>query len=452
MMPLAVLLKKTGHTILGSDRAYDHGKTPEKFKSLQDVGISIVSQDGESVTDAIDYFVVSTAVENTIPDVKAAFDLKLKIISRGELLAKVFNQAKQKIAIAGTSGKSTVTGMIGTIISELGLDPTLVNGGEIINLRESKTDKFSGVRAGQDASDIFIAEMDESDGSIAHYYPSISVLNNIALDHKSLAELQQLFGDYLARTSDAIIVNLDQEEVKSLCNSKVHKRIISYGIKSKDADLLAKDICPLAGGISFLLQIDDETFQVNLGVPGKHNVENALGALAVCFAIGLDMKVCVTALEKFQGIHRRLEFIGTKDGISVIDDFAHNPDKISATLSTLKAFDGRLIVMFQAHGYGPLKLMGREIIESFSVNLGPDDVILMPEVYYAGGTVDRSVTAKDIINRLKELGLKAHWFSERQEIADFLAYSAKKGDRIVIMGARDDTLHSFAHEVLNLFG
>ena len=167
--------------------------------------------------------------------------------------------------------------------------------------------------------------------------------------------------------------------------------------------------------------------------------------------MGIDMPQAISALEKFQGIHRRLETIGTKNGITVIDDFGHNPDKIAATLSTLKAFDGRLIVMFQPHGFGPLKLMGKEMVEVFERYLSHEDILLMPEAYYAGGTVDRSVTAQHLINDLKEKNIHAHWFEKRDQIPAFIQANAKKGDRVVIMGARDDTLHTFAQDILKLF-
>lgn len=447
MMPLAVLLYKQGCTVIGSDRAYDQGKTSDKFQALIDLGIQIVTQNGDGVTKNIDHFVVSSAIENSIPDVGKALSLNIPIIKRGQLLAELFNQAKTRIAIAGTSGKSTVTGMVGTMLYSDGKNPTVVNGGEIINFRDGEHDKFAGVRKGSD--DLFIAEMDESDGSIAHYDPTVSLLNNIALDHMSMEALEQLFGDYLMRTNGPIIANYDQPRVKALCCD--YKDVISYSHRDSTASLFAKNITPNVNGIDFTLVFDGMEHPVSLSVLGRHNVENALASLSVCAAMNIDIVQGIKGLETFKGIHRRMELIGMQGGVTVYDDFGHNPDKISASLQTLKSFDGRLIVMFQPHGFGPLRLMGNEMVDTFANHLQFNDVLIMPEVYYAGGTVDRSVTAKDIIERAQSKGVNAHWFATREEIKPFLKSEVVSGDRIVIMGARDDTLHIFAQDILQLF-
>ncbi len=449
MLPLAVYLKKKGARIIGSDRSYDNGQMGEKFEALKAIGIELVAQDGNAVTDAADMLVVSSAVEEKIPDVRKAVEIGLLIIKRGALLAELFNSSEKRIAVAGTSGKSTVTGMIGTLLLGCGADPSVVNGGEILNFRTSKDDRFSGVRYGRDP--IFIAEMDESDGSIAHYTPDIAVLNNIALDHMSMEELVQLFGDYLSVTKTCAVVNYDQPRVKELVSSKGLTNILSYGIDNKDADLVASGVSPRVDGISFSVGFKGETVDVSLHVPGRHNVENALSAIGAGLAAGYSLKDCAQGLSGFKGIHRRMEFIGQAGGVTVYDDFGHNPDKISASLETLKMFDGRLIVMFQPHGFGPLRLMGNEIVQAFAEHLSSDDVLIMPEVYYAGGTVDRSVTAHTIIERVKGKNINAYWFETRDEILPFLSDLCERGDRVVIMGARDDSLHVFAHDVLDLF-
>ncbi len=449
MMPLAVFLQQSGARVFGSDRSYDQGKMPEKFKALQDLGITLFSQDGSGITAAVDRLVVSSAIEETIPDVKAALENDIPIIKRGELLAEFFNRADSRIAIAGTSGKSTTTGMIASVLVALGEDPSFVNGGEIIALRTSEDDRFSGVRYGR--SDLFVAEMDESDGSIAHYNPSIAVLNNIALDHKSMEELEMLFGDYLARSSSSVVVNADQPRVMDLCKQRASGRVLSYSVENKHGDvtLRGSNLKPKAQGIDFVLTFNQRHYDVSLNVVGRHNVENALAALGACVALGLDIKSCIDALSGFKGIHRRMELVGVSDsGITVIDDFAHNPDKISASLRSLKDFNGRLIVMFQPHGFGPLRLMGKEIVRAFAQGLDEDDILLMPEVYYAGGTVDRSVTAAHIVEALAKAGVNAQWFETREECGTSIISQAREGDRVVIMGARDDTLHDFAWEML----
>lgn len=452
MLPLAVLLKKRGYNVVGSDRSYDQGVMSDKFQALKDIGIVLYPQNGSAIGNDIARVVVSTAVEARIPDIKAAMDHNIEIIKRGALLAELFNQSETRIAVAGTSGKSTVTGMIGTILTALNCDPTIVNGGEIRNLRVHPNDRFSNIRAGRD--DLFVAEMDESDGSIAHYTPSVAILNNIALDHMSMEELESYFGDYLVCSEGSVIVNADNEHVRVLLDKRkcdINARVITYSTLDKGADLYGCDLRPLVDGIEFSLFYDDERYDVHLNVLGRHNVENALAALGAVISCGQGVKEAVAALRNFNGIHRRMELVGCSGGVSVYDDFGHNPDKISASLQSLKAFDGRLIIMFQPHGFGPLRMMRKEFVEAFVRYLGADDILLMPEVYYAGGTVDRSVTARHLIDDLRDAGIHAHWFEKREDIAAFIQSEAQDGDRVIVMGARDDTLHIFAKEILSYF-
>lgn len=440
MSALAAIMQGRGCAVQGSDRSNDQGQTPEKFSALERSGMKLFPQDGSGITNDLTGLVVSTAVENAIPDVKAAQDLGVPIIKRAELLARLFNESPVSISVAGTSGKSTVTGMLATILTACGKDPTVMNGGVMTNFLNEGA--LGNVRLG--GGEIFLAETDESDGSIALYNPSIAILNNIALDHKSLDELDTLFGDFLSRTATAAILNRDDARVMKLA-SRARAPVLDFSLKDSDAKFFASDLIPAQEGISFTLHHDGKTYGANLKVPGAHNVANALAALAAATALEIPLADSITALESFTGIRRRLELVGSKNGITVIDDFAHNPDKIRASLETLRAFEGRLIVMFQPHGFGPLKMMGKEIAETFAMNLAPGDILFMPEAYYAGGTVDRSVTAKDVVGWV---GGNSKWFETRAEIAPAILALAKSGDRIIIMGARDDTLTVFAKEIL----
>jgi UDP-N-acetylmuramate--alanine ligase len=187
---------------------------------------------------------------------------------------------------------------------------------------------------------------------------------------------------------------------------------------------------------------------VVLNVPGAHNVANALAALGAVRAIGVPLDQAVAALETFAGIRRRMEVVGTANGVTVIDDFAHNPDKIAATLKTLHAFDGRLLILFQPHGFGPLRLMQREFIDGFAGLMREDDVLLMPEPVYFGGTTDRSVGSEDIASGIRAAGRTAEALPTREACGDRLIDLARPGDRIIIMGARDDTLSVFAADLL----
>jgi len=191
---------------------------------------------------------------------------------------------------------------------------------------------------------------------------------------------------------------------------------------------------------------------VRLNVPGAHNVANALAALGAVRALGLPLSDAVAALETFAGIRRRMEVVGTAKGITVIDDFAHNPDKIAATLKTLHAFDGRLLILFQPHGFGPLKLMRTELIQTFAGLMRPDDVLVMPEPVYYGGTTDRSVGSQDIADGVRATGRHAEALADREACGARLLALAQPGDRIIVMGARDDTLSIFAQGLLQRLG
>jgi len=227
-------------------------------------------------------------------------------------------------------------------------------------------------------------------------------------------------------------------------------KVLSYSLTNLRAQLFAGRLKPSPDGISFELSERDTGARVivHMNVPGTHNVSNALAALCVARACGVPLETAADALSTFTGIKRRFEKVGTANGITVIDDFAHNPDKIAATLHTLHAFPGRLLVMFQPHGYGPLRLMKDAFIDCFARELHADDILIMPEPVYFGGTVNRTVTSEDIARGVNEHGREALAFHDRAACGDKLVSLARPGDRIVIMGARDDTLSEFAASLL----
>lgn len=440
MLPLAMILRGQGYDICGSDRSYDQGRTPEKFVSIQSQGITLYPQDGSGLQKDM-VLVVSSAIESSIPEVKKALEQNIPIVKRAELLASLFNQAKDRIAIAGTSGKSTTTGMLGYILHEMSQNPTVMNGAVFRNF---VTDENPFATALSGSPDLFITEADESDGSIALYNPTIAVLNNLSLDHKSVEELRELFGAFIAKAEKSVL-NIDNAEVRKLWETHVEEAI-TYSLTDRTATLWADNIRLRPDGIDCLI---NEQFRLKLNIPGRHNLSNALAAIATVAALGLDIVQACKILEGFKGVRRRMEIVGSKNGITVIDDFAHNPDKIEATLQTLKEFPGRLLVVFQMHGFGPLKLMRRELIESFAKHLSPEDGVFMPEVLYLGGTADQSYTAKIFVEDMNANNLNANWFEKRDEILNAVTTIAEPGDRIVVMGARDDTLSEFAKELIN---
>ena len=450
MLPLALILRAHGASVSGSDRALDQGRLAAKFDFLRAKGVELFPQDGSGVTRKELIVVTSAAVESTVPDVEAAKRAGARLMLRAELLAELFNAAPNAIGVAGTSGKSTTTAMLGWILHASGRDPTVMNGAVMKNFISPKA-PFASALVGK--SDLFVSEVDESDGSIAWFSPRVAVLNNIALDHKAMAELRELFRGFVAR-SELAILNLDNAETAALTAGRAAKLSLTYSLSNAKADLLASAIEPLPDGIAFEVSERNaaKPEKVRLRVPGRHNVSNALAAIGAARAAGVTLAESVFALGEFSGVRRRLEIVGSAGGVTVIDDFAHNPDKIAATLSTLHHFEGRLLVMFQPHGFGPLRLMKDALIDCFAANLLADDILLMPEPVYFGGTTDRSVSSIDIIKGVAARGRAAHVYSDRAELGRRLVELVQPGDRIVVMGARDDTLSQFAAELLTQVG
>ena len=445
MLPLAMIVQAAGHRVEGSDRALDQGRTAAKFDFLRSLGVALHPQDGSGLVRESQILVASAAVEETVPDVVAAKAAGASRLSRAELLAQLFNAAPCPVGVAGTSGKSTTTAMIGWILFHAGKDPSVMNGAVMKNFVTPKA-LFSSALVGE--GDAFVSEVDESDGSIAMFNPRIAVLNNIALDHKSMDELRSLFGAFVEKAHVAVL-NLDNDETAALAAAR-QGDMITYSIEDAKADLKAEAIEPQPFGITFKLRdaANEASAAVSLKMPGRHNVSNALAAIAAAKAAGVPLDIAAKALGDFAGVKRRLEYVGEAGGVTVFDDFGHNPDKISATLKTLHDFPGRLLVMFQPHGFGPLNKMKNEFINCFSENLSTNDILLMPGPVYFGGTVDRSVSSKDIVQGVKDAGHCAEAHADRDACGARLRALAKPGDRIIVMGARDDTLSIFADKLL----
>lgn len=439
MSALADLVRAGGNRVSGSDRARDRGDSPGKFETLEAAGITLHPQDGSGVTAGIDAVVVSSAIEESIPDIQAARRLNIPVMKRAEVLAALFN-ARRGVGIAGTSGKTTTTGMTGWVLHATGASPSIANGGIMPDFAGSKMSIIGNAVAG--TGDIFVAEMDESDGTIALFHPVIAVLNNITLDHKPFAEIEPLFGDFIRRAREGAVINIDDPRAAQMAG--IHHNTVTVGIDSAHAHMRATGIAHLPGGIRF----DVRGLSCALRVPGRHNVLNALAALAAAEMAGVGLDRAVAALETFSGIRRRIEVLGTAGGITVIDDFAHNPDKIAATLATLSVYPGRMIVMFQPHGFGPMKMMRKELVAAFANGLRGGDVLVMPEIYFAGGTVNRDISSRDLIGDIAAAGRDARFCEDRFAAGVAILSEARMGDRVVVMGARDDTLSDFAAGIL----
>lgn len=449
MLPLALILKGHSAYVAGSDRSRDQGRTPEKFAWLESLGFVLHPQDGSGITCADQVLVASAAVEDTVPEMVRARELGCRRMSRANLLSALFNAARTGIAVGGTSGKSTVTGMLGWILTACGRDPTIMNGAVMKNFAAPDA-PFASARIGS-ADGPFVSEVDESDGSIAQYQPAIAVLNNVSLDHKSLGELRALFGDFLA-AADIAVVNLDDLESAALAG-RSRAAPLTFAVRHPGADIGVVPGSVVEGPTSIAASVIDrrsgETCNLGLKVPGLHNLSNALAALTGALAAGVALAEATAALGAFAGLARRFDIVGTSpSGVTVIDDFGHNPEKVAATLATLKAHPGRVIAFFQPHGYGPLRQMGAELAEVLATRLGPEDVTLLCDPVYFGGTVDRSVGSQRIADMIRQHGGAAEHIHAREDCGVRMRALAKPGDRIVIMGARDDTLAQFARALL----
>ncbi len=447
MLPLANIVKGLGAEVAGSDRSWDQGRTPEKFTWLQERGFTLFPQDGSGVTSKEQVLVASAAIEDTVPEIVKGRMLGCPRQSRAELLSTLFNAASVSLGVAGTSGKSTTTGMLGWILARRGLKPTIMNGAVMKNFT-SPEQPFASAVVGD--GKVFVSEIDESDGSIELYHPHIAVLLNVSLDHKSLDELRGLFTRFIAKARTAVI-NFDNVEARLLAPRA--KQVLSYAVDYPEADIGIEPgtIIEEADGIAALLvdRREDVGHPLQLKMPGRHNLSNALAAIAAAVASGVTVDDAVLALASFAGLARRFDVIGTSEhGMTVIDDFGHNPEKCRATLRTLKAQPGRVIAFFQPHGYGPLRQMGHELAKTFAHELGPEDHTLLCDPVYFGGTVDRSEGSERIVRLIEEAGGSAEYYPTREECRERIWALARPGDRIVVMGARDDTLTTFAQKLL----
>lgn len=436
MSAIAQALKEQGNSISGSDRNYDRQITPYVFDKLASQGIILHPQDGSCVSNDTDFIVVSSAIEEDNPDIKRARILNKTIIKRADLLAGMFNH-KYGIAVGGTNGKTTVSCMISYILDCAGLSPTVIVGGCMKNYVDDT--HLGNAKAG--TSDIITIEADESDGSIILYTSRISVITNISKDHKSVEEISRMFEIFSRNTSETLILNADCPHLKRL--NFTHKNTVTYGLNN-DSAINAKDVVYKPFQSAFT--VDGQQFEIHL--PGAYNVSNALAAIAAARSLHIADEKTAAALKQFKGVQRRMDIIGEIDAVKVIDDYAHNPEKVTAAIHAVKQGCERVIAIFQPHGYGPAKFMRDEFIDAFVRSLSSQDLLFMPEIYYAGGTTSKEISSSDIINPIKKTGKNAFFIKQRDDIIPEIQRQARAGDCILVMGARDYTLTEYCEKIL----
>ena len=427
MSGLAKILHSAGFKVAGSDRNLEG----DYCKRLIAMGVKIYPQDGkgpelfmeETGLKASDFKIVkSTAVESTVPDVVTAERLGIQQIMRSDLLAQMFN-AKKGIAIGGTAGKTTTTGLVAWILDYCGLQPSCAVGGIISGL---DTNAFQG------AGEHFVIEADESDGSIVKYRPHIAVVTNISHDHKTVDELEDLFLQFFEHTDDdgLRLVCADDAQAMELCK-KCSKKVKTYGL-APNADYKAKNI--KLDHISANFDISGVHFEIKL--PGEHNLKNTLAAIAIGKECGLSLEAISEAMKAFGGMKRRFEKVGVAKGITVIDDFAHNPAEIAAAMEAARKASNRCFFVYQPHGFGPTNFTKDQLIKVFST-VRDNEYLYLDEIYYGGGTVDKNISSKELIEAVGTKVKNASCPGSRDKIVDNIVEKAKTGDMVLVMGARD---------------
>ena len=433
MSALAEFHARRGDRVSGSDRALDRGERRKIRRALLAAGVTIVPQDGGGVPPDADAVVVSTAVEADIPDLHRARELDLPVWHRSELLARDV-AAHRTLAVTGTSGKSTTTAMLFTILAHAGRAPSLITGGPLAALRE----KGGTGSAWAGAGEWLVIEADESDGSLVRYAPWGSVVLNLQRDHREPDAVARDLARFLARTTGPRLVG-DDPALDPLAGGAER-----FG-RRPGSRWRPRDVALRPDGATFTL--DGVPF--TLPVPGEHNVLDAVAAAALAAAAGVALPAAAAALAGFRGVARRFQVLGAAGGVTVVDDFAHNPDKIRAALATARtlAGDGRVVAVFQPHGFGPTRFLRDDLVAAFREALRPGDVLRLLPIYYAGGTVTRDIASEDLAAPLAAAGGDAAVVT-RDALPAAAAALARPGDVVLVMGARDPSLTDLARAVL----
>ncbi|MCD2425272.1 Mur ligase domain-containing protein [Niabella pedocola] len=435
MSAIAQYLQGVGKNVSGSDRFFNEGKAGDIKEKLEAEGIRCFLQNGDGITPDTDLVVASTAIEDTVEEIRKAKALNIPVIRRSELLALIA-ASKKTIAVGGTSGKSTTTGMLFDILQQGGLQPSVISGAGLVTL--IKKGKIGNAFVG--AGEWLVIEADESDGSIVQYHPEVGLLLNIEKDHKELDELMQVFETF-RNNSNRFCVNRSNE----------HSRKLSADAAN---DFCVDENCTGAGfratgfeqnGFQISFALNGQPFELKL--LGRHNMENAVAAATAAALAGVSLETAAIALKQYEGIYRRAQVLGQKNGVWVVDDFAHNPVKCAAAIRSCQPVSDKVVAWFQPHGYTPTKFLRKEFVEEIGNALRAQDEIWMSEIFYAGGTTTKDISAGDLINDLKALGKKAYFVENRDELLTTAGSHLQPGTTLLLMGARDPSLEQFAKKI-----
>ena len=433
MSGIAEVMKILGYAVQGSDIAEGY-----VIEGLRQKGIPVaIGHSPDNLGDAA-VVVISTAVKKTNPEVVAAYERRIPVVRRAEMLAELM-RLKFNIAVAGTHGKTTTTSMIAAMLDAGGIDPTVINGG-IINAYGSNA------RLGK--SDWMVVEADESDGSFLKLDGTIAVVTNIDpehLDHYGgFDQVKNAFVEFVENVPfyGAALLCVDHAEVQSIIPRVRDRRVVTYGFAAH-ADVRGDNVTPVPGGNRFDVSLRDRQGEVRtitgveLPMPGRHNVQNALAAIGVAAEMGIPDEVIQRGFASFGGVKRRFTKVGEVDGITIIDDYGHHPVEIAAVLAAAReGVTGRVIAVVQPHRYTRLQ----NLMTEFQTAFNDADVVIVTPVYAAGEAPIEGVSNETLVEGLRERGhLGASTASDPHDVAVQLAGVAAPGDMIIFLGAGDIT-------------
>ena len=436
MSGLAEILLKEGFKVSGSD-----SRPSALTNHLEQKGVTIFyGQRAENMSPDIDCVVYTSAILPTNPEYMAAGELGIPLLTRAELLGQLMKNYATPIAISGTHGKTTTTSMVSEILLSAGVDPTLSIGGILKSIG-------GNIRIGH--SEYFVTEACEYTNSFLSFFPKIGIILNIEEDHldffKDLADIRNSFHRFAALlpSDGALIINGDIEHIEELTKD-LQCRVITYGT-SDSFDYFATDICfDEAGHTKFTLHgPDGMTMPISLGVGGTHNAGNALAALALSDYLDIDLNTAAEALHTFGGTDRRFEYKGSIAGVTVIDDYAHHPTEIAATLQAASHYPHREIwCVFQPHTYSRTKAF----LTEFAATLSAADHVVLADIYAARETDSLGISSKDLQKEIRRLGHDCEYFSTFDEIEKFLLEKCTPNDLLITMGAGD--VHKIGENLL----
>ncbi|MCR5194837.1 MAG: UDP-N-acetylmuramate--L-alanine ligase [Pseudobutyrivibrio sp.] len=425
MSGLAEILLGAGFTISGSDR-----ECSDLTKHLEALGAKVsYPQAAANITDDIDLIVYTAAIADDNPEFVAAKASGKPMLTRAELLGEIMANYTRSITVSGTHGKTTTTSMISQILLETAEDPTISVGGILDAIH-------SNVHVGD--SDIFITEACEYTNSYHSFFPKYNIILNVEADHldffKNLENYRASFKKFATNTSadGILIINNEIEDVKYFTEG-LNCKVITYSLKG-DADIVPTDISYNEKGFaSFVPVYNGKSLdKVNLNVPGDHNISNALSAIALCLEMGISYDHIKAGLAKFGGAHRRFELKGTYKGATVVDDYAHHPTEIKASLSAAANYPhNRVVVCFQPHTY----TRTLSFLDDFAEALSAADVVLLADIYAAREPDVYGVSSKDIADRIEKLGTEVHYLGSFDACEKFLEKNIVNNDLLITMGA-----------------